>query len=115
MTSRSIKGSVALVTGAAGGMGRATAELFAAEGAHVAVTDVSEAGARAVADAIEAAGGSAGGLLCLLRARARQKTAIAAWTIRASRIRLDSTKIAKRAITRLTVAWMSEWATRAAK
>lgn len=59
MTSRSIKGSVALVTGAAGGMGRATAELFAAEGAHVAVTDVSEAGARAVADAIEAAGGSA--------------------------------------------------------
>lgn len=59
MTSRSIKGSVALVTGAAGGMGRATAELFAAEGAHVAVTDVSEAGAHAVADAIEAAGGSA--------------------------------------------------------
>lgn len=59
MTSRSIKGSVALVTGAAGGMGRATAELFAVEGAHVAVTDVSEAGAHAVADAIEAAGGSA--------------------------------------------------------
>jgi 3-oxoacyl-[acyl-carrier protein] reductase len=37
---RSIKGSVALVTGAASGMGRATAEVFAAEGAIVAATDL---------------------------------------------------------------------------
>ena len=34
--SRSIKGEVAIVTGAASGMGRATAHLFADEGAKVA-------------------------------------------------------------------------------
>ncbi len=38
--SRSIAGRIAIVTGAASGMGRATALLFAAEGARVAVTDL---------------------------------------------------------------------------
>ncbi|MDC8753528.1 SDR family NAD(P)-dependent oxidoreductase [Erythrobacter sp. sf7] len=38
--SRSIAGRVAIITGAASGMGRAAARLFAAEGAHVAVTDL---------------------------------------------------------------------------
>jgi 3-oxoacyl-[acyl-carrier protein] reductase len=38
--SRSIAGRVAVVTGAASGMGAATARLFAAEGAQVAVTDL---------------------------------------------------------------------------
>jgi 3-oxoacyl-[acyl-carrier protein] reductase len=38
--SRSISGQAALVTGAASGMGRATAHLFADEGAHVAVVDL---------------------------------------------------------------------------
>jgi 3-oxoacyl-[acyl-carrier protein] reductase len=47
--SRSVKGSRVLVTGAAGGMGRATAELFAEEGARVAVTDHLAEGAEAVA------------------------------------------------------------------
>jgi 3-oxoacyl-[acyl-carrier protein] reductase len=57
--SRSLKGSVALVTGAGSGMGRATADVFAAEGAHVAVTDFNEANARETADIIAANGGSA--------------------------------------------------------
>ncbi|PZU50248.1 MAG: NAD(P)-dependent oxidoreductase [Sphingomonas sp.] len=48
MTS-SFQGSVALVSGAASGMGAATARLLAAQGARVAVTDVNLAGAEAVA------------------------------------------------------------------
>lgn len=46
---RSIAGRVAIVTGAASGMGRATAQLFAAEGALVAVTDLDLAACEAVA------------------------------------------------------------------
>lgn len=47
-----VEGKVALVTGAASGMGRADAVLLAAEGAHVVVTDMNETDGRAVADAI---------------------------------------------------------------
>jgi len=47
--SRSIAGPVAIVTGAASGMGRATALLFAAEGARVAVVDLDAIGAAQVA------------------------------------------------------------------
>jgi 3-oxoacyl-[acyl-carrier protein] reductase len=57
--SRSVKGLTVLVTGAASGMGRATARVFAAEGANVAVTDYDAAGADAVAKAITASGGTA--------------------------------------------------------
>ena len=57
--SRSVKGLTVLVTGAASGMGRATARLFADEGARVAVTDVTVDGAGAVADEILRQGGSA--------------------------------------------------------
>lgn len=57
--SRSVKGLTALVTGAASGMGRATAEVFAAEGANVAVTDYDGEGAEAVAAGIVAKGGRA--------------------------------------------------------
>jgi 3-oxoacyl-[acyl-carrier protein] reductase len=57
--SRSVQGLTVLVTGAASGMGRATARVFADEGANVAVTDVAADGARSVADEITAGGGTA--------------------------------------------------------
>lgn len=53
---RSIAGKIAIVTGAASGMGRATAHLFATEGAHVAVTDLKQEACDAVVAEIEAAG-----------------------------------------------------------
>jgi len=57
--SRSVAGLKVLVTGAASGMGAATAKVFAAEGAQVAVTDYDGAGAEAVAEEIRQAGKSA--------------------------------------------------------
>ncbi|GGG16247.1 short-chain dehydrogenase [Rhodococcoides trifolii] len=50
---------VAIVTGSGNGMGRAMATLFAAEGAAVAVTDVSEADGRDTVRMIESEGGQA--------------------------------------------------------
>ncbi len=54
--SRSIAGKTALVTGAASGMGRATAHLFAREGANVIVTDLKQDAVDVVVDEIKAAG-----------------------------------------------------------
>jgi NAD(P)-dependent dehydrogenase (short-subunit alcohol dehydrogenase family) len=53
---------VALITGAGSGMGRATAVLFAQEGARVAVADVSEQGIDQTVAEIKAAGGQAIGV-----------------------------------------------------
>src|SRR5438034_10257695 len=44
-----LKGKIAIVTGAGSGLGKATAELFAQEGARVVVTDISQRRAEAVA------------------------------------------------------------------
>src|ERR1700676_2672 len=57
--SRSVKGLTVLVTGAASGMGRATARVFAAEGANLAGADATAVGSRAVAEELTANGRTA--------------------------------------------------------
>src|SRR5207247_11265974 len=54
-----LTGKVAFVTGAGGGIGRATAMAFAREGASVVVADVSEKDHQRTARMIEAQGGRA--------------------------------------------------------
>jgi NAD(P)-dependent dehydrogenase (short-subunit alcohol dehydrogenase family) len=60
----SFENKVALVTGAASGMGLATAEAFAAAGAAVALVDLNEAAARKVAERLVAAGHKAIAIAC---------------------------------------------------
>lgn len=54
-----LQDQIALITGAASGIGRATAVRFAREGAKVVISDVDEAGLSATRQQIEAAGGEA--------------------------------------------------------
>ncbi len=58
----SLAGKVALVTGAASGLGREIAETYAKAGAAVGIADLNLEGANKVAEAINAAGGKAFGI-----------------------------------------------------
>ena len=60
----SFKGKVAFVTGAANGIGRATALAFARQGASVVIADVAEQGNRETARLIEEADGRALAVRC---------------------------------------------------
>jgi NAD(P)-dependent dehydrogenase (short-subunit alcohol dehydrogenase family) len=68
-----LDGKVAIVTGAASGIGRATAALFAEEGASVVAADVDEAGGRALADEV----GSGGGQMVFQRADVTRSAEVA--------------------------------------
>lgn len=58
MSSPQLSGRTALVTGGGSGMGRAAAELFAANGAHVVIADRDEGALGETASAITSVGGS---------------------------------------------------------
>ncbi|BFN29073.1 2,5-dichloro-2,5-cyclohexadiene-1,4-diol dehydrogenase [Pseudomonas sp. SCT] len=62
--SMTFSGQVALVTGAAAGIGRATAQAFAEQGLKVVLADIDEAGIRDGAESIRAAGGEAFAVRC---------------------------------------------------
>jgi NAD(P)-dependent dehydrogenase (short-subunit alcohol dehydrogenase family) len=56
---RRLEGKVAIVTGSGGGIGEATAKLFAQEGAKVVVVDINEEGGKRVEKEIRQGGGEA--------------------------------------------------------
>ncbi len=59
-----VDGKVCVITGAASGMGRTTARLFAATGGRIVVLDLNEAGAQETVDAIREVGGEAIAVRC---------------------------------------------------
>lgn len=72
----SFKDKVAFVTGAAGGIGFATARAFAEAGAAVTITDVNKKDAKAAADTLTKAGHQALGLRCDVSDEAQVAAAI---------------------------------------
>ena len=73
-----VENRVALITGAAQGIGAATAARLAAGGAFVAIADVNKDAAEATAASIQEAGGRAIGLACDVSDRAQVEATVAA-------------------------------------
>ena len=70
-------GKTIFITGAASGIGRETAHIFAREGANVTCADVNAEGAAAVADEIKASGGQAIATSCDVTNTTQVKDAVA--------------------------------------
>lgn len=78
MTDGRLAGRAALITGAAGGIGRESALLFAAEGARVACVDLDGDRVEAVAEEVRASGGEAIGVAADVSAAADAESMVAA-------------------------------------
>ena len=73
-----MEGKVALVTGAAGGIGRAAAQIFAREGAKVIVADLQEDAANETVHTIVEAGGEATAIACDVTVESQVEDLVAA-------------------------------------
>jgi NAD(P)-dependent dehydrogenase (short-subunit alcohol dehydrogenase family) len=71
-----LKDKVCIITGAGSGMGKRAAEMFAAEGAKVAVFELKETAGRSVAEAITRAGGEAAFFPCDVSDEASVRSAV---------------------------------------
>jgi NAD(P)-dependent dehydrogenase (short-subunit alcohol dehydrogenase family) len=81
-----MKGKSGVVTGAASGLGREIALLFAAEGANVVIADVNETGAAAIMDEITSGDGTAVAVRCDVTKEADIQAAIASTIERFGRL-----------------------------
>jgi NAD(P)-dependent dehydrogenase (short-subunit alcohol dehydrogenase family) len=71
-----LSNKVSLITGAASGIGRAAATLFAREGAKIALLDIDEVGGQAAADEIDGLGGEAAFFRCDVSSAAEVERAV---------------------------------------
>jgi 3-oxoacyl-[acyl-carrier protein] reductase len=90
-----LTGKIAIVTGAGRGIGRATAKLFAAEGAKVAVVSLTPANVDAIVADIEAAGGTAIGVVADIEAAGGTAIGVVADIGKADQIKLAIDKTVK--------------------
>jgi NAD(P)-dependent dehydrogenase (short-subunit alcohol dehydrogenase family) len=73
-----LAGKVAFITGGGGGIGRATAERFAAEGAKVAVAEIDEKSGEAAAQSARLLGAKSGGDAFFVRCDVRERQSVEA-------------------------------------
>jgi len=72
-----LKGRTALITGAASGIGLATAKALMARGAHIMISDINADAASAAAEQIKAAGGQADSVRCDIGSEDEIRAAVA--------------------------------------